>query len=100
MFSEDKFWSEEVLKNGFQLRDVCETFFYHIKRDKSSELHRSKNETMANYQINNKKFPGTMQLIISSAYKIFVLNGLNFFTKTFRDVQVLKMKFTVKKLLK
>ena len=35
MFSEDKFWSEEVLKNGFQLRDVCETFFITSKEIKA-----------------------------------------------------------------
>ncbi len=100
VFSEDKYWSEEVLRNGFQLKDVCETFFYQIKRNKRSELNRWKNETMASYQLNNKKYPGSLQIIISSIYRLFVLNVLDFFKKTLRDIKILKMKFTIKKLLK
>lgn len=52
---EDKLWSKEVLKLGYDIIEVSETFFYFAKRSEEGNLKRWRNETLANHIITNTK---------------------------------------------
>ncbi|MBF4465653.1 glycosyltransferase family 2 protein [Flavobacterium sp. LC2016-12] len=70
VFSEDKEWSERVIKEGYQIMDFNETFFYHIKRDEEGSLNRWKNETIAHYQLHKLKYPSKIKLTALFLFKI------------------------------
>lgn len=97
---EDKEWSDRVTKAGFQILDVNETYFYFIRRNKKSNLNRYKNETIAEYQLHDKKFPGTLMLIGYLVKKLFVTNTKNYFQTAGQDFLVFKTKFAIHKKLK
>ena len=98
--SEDKEWSARVIDQGYEIRDVNETFFYFLKRDEKSALKRWKIETIADHQLKNKPFPIVSKIIISFLYKIIVLHPRVFFKKFGYEIRLLKKKFEVKKILK
>ena len=100
LFSEDKEWSARVIGQGYEIRDVNETFFYFLKRNEKSELNRWKNETIADHQLKNKLFPTVSKMIISFLYKIIVLHPSDFFKKIGYETKLLKRKFEVKRTLK
>ncbi len=52
---EDKLWSKEVIKLGYEIIEVSETFFYFAKRSKDGNLKRWRNETLANHIITKTK---------------------------------------------
>lgn len=98
--SEDKEWSARVIKNGYEIRDVNETFFYFLKRDRKSTLMRWKNEIIADYQLKNKIFPSISIISLSFLYRILLHHPGDFFKKIGYEVKLLKGKFEVKKILK
>ena len=67
--SEDKKWSIEVLKAGYEIRDIPETYFYFPKRSKKANLLRLKNETIAQYKLNKKTYPSRIKLILIFIFK-------------------------------
>lgn len=100
VFSEDKEWSDRVVKNGFKILDINETFFYFIKRDRKSILNRYRNENIADYQLNNKQFASPLHSIASFFKKIFITNNIRYFKTLVNDFFVLKTKFKIYEKLK
>lgn len=100
VFSEDKEWSDRVVKNGFKILDINETFFYFIKRDQKSILNRYKNETIAEYQLNKKEFPSPIRFITSFFKKILITNNMRYFKTLVNDFSILKIKFKIHEKLK
>lgn len=98
-FSEDKEWSQRVVKGGYKILDFNETFFYFIKRNYKSLMNRYKNETLAEYQLQEKHFPSTLRLIASSFKKIFLINSMEFFRKTKTEMELLKIRLEIRKKL-
>lgn len=99
-FSEDKEWSERVVKKGFDILDLNETFFYFIKRDQKSLLNRYKNENISYYLLYNKKYYGTIVILLSFFKKVLYTNTINYFKSASYDLKILKIKFEIKKYLK
>jgi glycosyltransferase involved in cell wall biosynthesis len=99
VFSEDKHWSETVMKDGYELLDLNETFFYFIKRNEKSSLNRIKNETIAYHLLYEKHFPSIFRIILSLLKKIIITNNLNYFKTIIHDFKVLKMKLEILKSL-
>lgn len=100
VFSEDKEWSQRVVKDGYQLLDFNETFFYFIKRDNKSLLKRFKNETIFEYQIQNKQYPGPVKPYLSFLKKNLYANPKNYFKIIKQDFLILKTKLEIYKTLK
>lgn len=100
VFSEDKEWSARVVKAGYQILDLNETFFYFIKRDKKSLSNRYKNETISFYELNQKKFPSYLHIVGSFFKKIIWTNSLTYFNTINEDYQMLKTKFEIHNVLK
>jgi glycosyltransferase involved in cell wall biosynthesis len=96
-FSEDKEWSERVCKNGFEIEDLDETFFYFIKRDMKSSVLRYKNETLSGCLLHKNTFPSSFRIILSFLKKIFVTNTLNYVKIIFHDFLILKAKIEIRK---
>lgn len=99
LFSEDKEWSARVIDQGYEIRDVNETFFYFLKRDEKSALNRWENETIADHYMKNKPFPSVSKIIISFLYKLVIHHPSDFFKKIRYETKLLKRKFEVKKTL-
>ena len=97
--SEDKEWSKRVLEVGFKLFDLNETYTYFANRDKSGQLKRWEIETLAEYQIKGKKYPGYGKIFIAFLYKILVRNPLKLFEMLVTDVRKLRRSFSMKKML-
>ncbi|MRX38719.1 glycosyltransferase [Flavobacterium sp. LC2016-23] len=100
LFSEDKEWSERVVNNGFQLLDLNETFFYFIKRSEKSNALRYKNETISEYLLHKKKFPGLVTIILSFIKKITIVNTKRYWKLVSYDFLILKAKIEIRKELK
>ncbi|QSB27993.1 glycosyltransferase family 2 protein [Flavobacterium sp. CLA17] len=100
LFSEDKEWSERVVNNGFQLLDLNETFFYFIKRTEKSNVLRYKNETISEYLLHKKKFPGVITIILSFIKKVIITNTKRYWRLVIYDFLILKAKFEIRKKLK
>lgn len=96
-FSEDKEWSDKVCKNGFEIEDLDETFFYFIKRDFKSSVLRYKNETLSGCRLHNQTFPSLFRIILSFLKKIFFTNSLNYFKIVYHDFLILKAKMEIRK---
>jgi len=96
-FSEDKVWSAYVIKQGYKIKDINETFFYSIQRGTKGNLKRWENETLADYIIHKKKFPGSARIIGAYFKKSLVNNPANAFKEIYRDLKVLSAKFRLKK---
>jgi len=96
-FSEDKEWSARIIGQGYEIRDVNETFFYFLKRNEKSELNRWKNETISNHQLTEIPFSSVFKIIISFLYKILILHPKYFLKKIGYETKLLKTKFEVKR---
>jgi glycosyltransferase involved in cell wall biosynthesis len=96
-FSEDKEWSDRVCKNGFEIEDLDETFFYFIKRDFKSNVLRYKNETLSGCRLHNQTFPSLFRIILSFFKKIFFTNSINYFKIVYHDFLILKAKMEIRK---
>jgi len=99
-FSEDKHWSHKVALKGFNICDINETFFYYIKRTKSSELNRFKNETYASYQLGVEEPSSSLDLIIDLFKRLFYMHPKNFINNVFFDIKKSRIKFKLKNKLK
>lgn len=100
VFSEDKEWSKRVVEAGFELRDINQTFFYFAKPSPKGLINRYKNETLAQYQLNNQTGPSIGKIILSFLKKVLITNSSTFF-KTYRnDVSLLKAKIQIRNRLK
>ena len=100
VFSEDKEWSDSVVKKGYEILDMNETFFYFIKRSQKSNLQRYKNETISEFQLNNKKSPTVFFIILSFLKKIFVTNLVQYFRIIIFDYKMLKVRLEIHEYLK
>ena len=89
-----------MVKDGFEIIDLNETFFYFIKRSQNSSLNRYKNETISEYRLYDKKFPSTIYSIASFFKKLIVTNSINYFKTIWYDYKVLKIKFEIYKKVK
>tara|TARA_R110000868_G_scaffold101099_2_gene278357 strand:+ start:106 stop:888 length:783 start_codon:yes stop_codon:yes gene_type:complete len=96
-FSEDKEWSDRVCKNGFEIEDLDETFFYFVKRDLKSSVSRYKNETLSGCLLHKNTFPSSLRIVLSFLKKIFITNTFNYFKIIFHDFLILKAKFEIRK---
>jgi len=72
VFSEDKEWSDRIIKAGYFVKDFNETFFYHIIRDEKSSLNRWKNETIAHYQLHGLVFPSIFKIFLTFIKRIIL----------------------------
>lgn len=95
-FSEDKVWSADVMRQGFKIKDINETFFYSIRRDATGNLNRWENETLADHIIHKKKFPGSARILGGYLKKSLLQNPSNALKEMRRDLNVLKAKFRIK----
>jgi hypothetical protein len=98
--SEDKEWSERVMKRGYRILDLNETFFYFINRNQKASLKRYKIETIAGYQLTKKKFPSPVLFFGSFLKKVILTNTKNYFKTIANDFLVLKTKYEIYKKLK
>lgn len=99
IFSEDKEWSQRVSNAGFGIYEMNESFFYFIKRTTKSDLNRFKNETIAHYQLFNKKYPSVLKIIFSFLKKVCLTNNLVYFKTISDDYTITKIKFEICKIL-
>jgi rhamnosyltransferase len=100
VFSEDKEWSDRVVKKGFKILDINETFFYFISRDQKALLNRFKNETIAEYQFSNNKFHSPLHSLASFFKKIFITNSIVYFRGLRNDLLMLKTKIEIHRTLR
>ncbi|GEC73667.1 Glycosyltransferase, GT2 family [Flavobacterium flevense] len=99
VFSEDKEWSDRVLKAGYGILDFNETFFYHVQRNKEGILNRYKNETIAHYQLHQLKYPNVFKILLSFIKTLFWILPINFMGKMVYEMKLLKVKIEINKLL-
>ncbi|MDW8849242.1 glycosyltransferase [Flavobacterium sp. MMLR14_040] len=96
VFSEDKKWSDQVLKAGYEIMDFNETFFYHIKRDEKSSLNRWKSETIAHYQLHHLHYPSKIKLIALFLFKIGFQLPKEYLGKLKYEVRLFFIKLNLK----
>lgn len=99
-FSEDKEWSLQVSKLGYEICDIDETFFYFIKRTNNSNINRYKNETLVYYKLNNIKPPSKLKIIASFFKKVIITNTLSYLKLFVTDFKKAKAKFEINNKLK
>lgn len=99
-FSEDKYWSALVIKHGYLLKNVTETFFYFAKRDQIATINRFKNESIANGIINNNKPTSLLEVFLSSFYAMTIANVMTFLKRIGYEAKLLKAKLAIRKALK
>lgn len=99
-FSEDKYWSALVMKHGYTIKNITETFFYFAKRDQTATINRFKNESIANGVINNRKPQPLLKILFSSFYTMTVVNLITFFKRIGYEAKLLKAKLAIRKALK
>lgn len=98
--SEDKEWSDRVLKAGFKISDFNETYFYHIKRSERGNLNRWKIETIAHYQLHKSKYPSILKLILVFIKKTIWILPLEYLKAIFHEIKLLRLKLIINRLLK
>jgi glycosyltransferase involved in cell wall biosynthesis len=96
VFSEDKHWSDLVVKKGYEIVDLNETFFYEVIRNTKLQLKRYKNETIAYYQLNDTNYQGNLRIIGSFLKKLFISNQIDYLRLLRNDFNLLKVKFQIK----
>jgi rhamnosyltransferase len=92
---EDKEWSARVVNAGFDILDLNETYFYFVKRDFNSFLERYKKETIAEHQLNHKKFSTPLRSFLSFIKKTIMVNTWSYFETFFNDLKILQIKFEI-----
>ncbi|MDP5200684.1 glycosyltransferase family A protein [Flavobacterium sp. DG2-3] len=97
VFSEDKQWSERVIKAGLIIKDFNETFFYHIKRDEKSLLSRLKNETIAHYQLHQLEYLSVIKILLIFGKKIMLNLPAEFFQKIIFETKLLRTRLEIRK---
>ncbi|MCP4055698.1 MAG: glycosyltransferase [Mesoflavibacter sp.] len=99
-FSEDKYWSALVMKHGYTIKNITETFFYFAKRDQTASINRFKNESIANGIINNNKPTSLLKVFLSSFYAMTIDNVMTFLKRIGYEAKLLKAKLAIRKALK
>lgn len=97
---EDKEWTNRVMKKGFDILDLNETFFYFIKRDKKASLKKYKIETIASFQLTNKRCSSLTRIVISFLKNIIILNTKKYFISISDAIESLKTNLEIRKKLK
>ncbi len=98
--SEDKKWSVEVLRAGYEIIDIPETYFYFPVRNRKANLLRLKNETIAEYKLNKKTYPSRIKLIIIFIFNCTISNTKYAIEYILNEFKLLKLKFSIYKELK
>lgn len=98
--NEDKEWSLRTNTAGYDILDMNEGYFYFINRNQDSLVSRFRNETLADYQLNNKNFPSRFKILLSFVYSVTVKNTAEFFKKMNYDYKIMKAKFYISHKLK
>lgn len=98
--NEDKEWSLRTNTDGYDILDMNEGYFYFINRNQDSLVSRFRNETLADYQLNNKKFPSRLKILMSFVYSIAVKNTAEVLKKMSYDYKIMKAKFYISHKLK
>ena len=88
------------MENGYKILDLNETYFYFIKRKFKSSQERFKNETIAEYQLYNKKFSTPSRSILSFLKKILWTNNTRYISTIVNDIRMLRTKFEIYESLK
>lgn len=99
VFSEDKEWSDRVIKAGYEILDCNETFFYQIQRDEKGALNRIKNETIAYYQLHQLKYPSLFKIVLSFFKTLCFVLPLNFIGKVIYEIKLLRTKIRIAKVI-
>ncbi|MFD2939583.1 glycosyltransferase family 2 protein [Flavobacterium notoginsengisoli] len=97
VFSEDKEWSDRVIKAGYLIKDFNETFFYHIKRDEKNALKRWENETTAYYQLRKLKYPSYFKIMGSFIKKTILILTIELLRKVHHEIKLFILKISIKK---
>ena len=97
---EDKEWTDRVMKKGFVVLDLNETFFYFINRDKKASLKKYKIETIASYKFTKQKPVKLIKIIVSFFYRIIIKNTQKYFISVRDEFEVLKTNFEIREKLK
>lgn len=97
---EDKEWTDRVMKKGFDVLDLNETFFYYVNRDKKAGLKRYKIETIASFQLRDKKFSSLTRIIISFLKNIIIINTKKYLISISDAIEALKTNLEIRKRLK
>lgn len=98
--SEDKKWSQQVLDNGYLLKDCREGFYYFIKRSAKGNLNRLQNETIAEFQLNSMDYPSKTKIILTTLYNMTLKNSISFCKNFVLEYNMCKVKLAIKKALK
>lgn len=97
---EDKEWSERVVKKGFQILDLNETFFYFIKRDTKAAMKKNQIETIASYHLTGKKYFSLLRILGLFIKRLLITNTKMYF-QTIKDAFILlKMNLEIRSKLK
>lgn len=92
---EDKEWSKRVIEKGYKIIDLNETYFYFIRRNFDSSHQRFKKETIAEYQLYNKKFSSPIRSLLSFLKKIIWTNHIRYIKTIGGDFKMLKTKLEI-----
>ncbi|AWI25666.1 glycosyltransferase family 2 protein [Flavobacterium pallidum] len=94
---EDKEWSERVMKAGFEILDINETFFYFINRGHKAWLKKYKIETIASSLLYGKNFASKPRIIASFFKKILIGCTVKYFRSLTAEYQALKTNLEINK---
>jgi glycosyltransferase involved in cell wall biosynthesis len=97
---EDKEWTDRVMKKGFVVLDLNETFFYFINRDKKASLKKHKIETIASSKLTNKKPLKLVKIIVSFFYRIIIKNTQKYFISIGDEFEALKANLEIREKIK
>ncbi|WP_337967347.1 glycosyltransferase [uncultured Flavobacterium sp.] len=97
---EDKEWNDRVMKKGFEVLDLNETFIYFISRDQKASLKKYKIETIASQKMANQKPLKLTRIIGSFFYRIMVRNTQKYFKSVRYEFEVLKTNLEIREKLK
>lgn len=99
VFSEDKEWSDRVIKSGYEIMDFNETFFYHIERNQKGILNRYQNETIAYHQLHNLKYTSLVKIITILFYKLSFQFPKEYLGKVIYELRLFKIKLKIRRKL-
>jgi len=97
---EDKEWNDRVMKKGFEVLDLNETFIYFISRDQKASLKKYKIETIASQRMANQRPLKLTRIFGSFFYRIMVRNTQKYFKSVGYEFEVLKTNLEIREKLK
>ena len=100
VFSEDKQWSDRVMKAGYLIKDVNETFFYFAKRSLNSTIKRWELETLADCQLKAKSYGSYLKIFSVYFYNVTIKNFINSAVYTVKETKKLNASLRIKSVLK